>query len=42
MGKTFKNLIHVLKSFRVATVTNLLGLTLSFFCVYAGNDSCEA
>lgn len=31
MGKTFKNLIHVLKSFRVATVTNLLGLTLSFF-----------
>ncbi|MCD7936637.1 MAG: ABC transporter permease, partial [Tannerellaceae bacterium] len=29
--KTCKNLIHVLKSFKVATFSNLLGLTLSFF-----------
>lgn len=30
MPGTFKNLLHVLKRFKIATVTNLLGLSLSF------------
>lgn len=31
MPNTFKNLIFVLKRFKLATITNLLGLSLSFF-----------